>query len=238
MAVLFENTFETGLADGTAITVANSDDGTAGNPFNEVNAGVGGVIEFDTARVAHGSLAARYVPAVSTPCFANAPFTSDTEIFTRIYLYLTTAIADDMWLHDFNDAGGGGNRCGLVVIGSDDLLYVFNGPLGAADSSTATVPNGQWVRIETRLLTHATTGLIEARMFVGESETMLDNAILPSTNTSGDVDWVKTGSGNPDATIPEFSLDSFVVVDDDWPGPFDTGSPPDTGHILRPAMVL
>jgi hypothetical protein len=79
------NTFETGIADGTTITAANSDDGTAGNAFDFVNAS--GTRVFDTDLFKSGARSLLLGSSSGTTPYVawSAAWTASTDIYVRMY---------------------------------------------------------------------------------------------------------------------------------------------------------
>lgn len=89
MAYRVENTCETGIAAGSAVTAGNSDDGTAGTAF-QTSKGATSTINYSDTKVANGTRSHRYTVAASESAFLQFPLPEAThlDIVVRTYLYL------------------------------------------------------------------------------------------------------------------------------------------------------
>jgi len=158
------NTFETGLADGTAITTGNSGGG-AGNAWNTVQ-GTGGLPAYSTTQVMHGSLVAKFNHlANNQQSYVNWTGLGSitTYIYCRYYLYLT-AFPNFTWLPVVCLTAAAGvngrfniNTFGLLVLAQNDTTQKAIG--------TVPVALNQWVRIEGHLFPSTTVSTMEMRMW-------------------------------------------------------------------------
>ena len=229
MALPLSNTFETGLADETTITVANSDDGSAGNAFDLVQIGGVGVGVYDAARAAHGTLSARITLDGTNGGFLewDASMGTQTEIFGRVYIYRTATPADDQWLITCRD---GSTTAALFRWSTTGKIDVFDSPLSSPATSTNNVPLNQWVRIEWRLLCNATTGIAEAKMFNLDDSSPIETITKSSANTLTQVTQVHIGQFAALASGSDFWLDDMLINNTGYPGP--AGTPP-VAPVLR-----
>ena len=218
--ILAANSFETGVADETTITLANSDDGGAGNAFNVVVFGAGSAV-FDTARAAHGTRSARLTAASpGTPIYLGwqvATVGTRTEIFGRAYIYKTAHPSGNQYPILFLD--GASNRCGLIYWGNDGSLFVFNQSLGVSDGGTVGWQLNAWNRVEFRLVCGTTTGSLEARLYAGDSTTLLDVASISNTDTLTSVAQVLVGDSSGATASNVTWVDDVQVNLTGWPGP-------------------
>lgn len=225
MALPLSNNFETGLADETGITIANSDDGSAGNAFDDIFFGGAGTGVFDTARAAHGTLSARLTPDTAAPVILRweaASHGSVTTQYGRVYLYRTAAPVTNHHrvIEPFN-ASGSAN--GAVLVTSGQKLRVFDANFSTPADSTTNFPLNEWVRIEWKLVCHATTGSIEAKMFQYDSTTALETISLTNTNTLSEVSRCYIGQTTSESIgAGAFWLDDIVVNSTGYPGPVAT----------------
>lgn len=186
MALPLSNTFETGLADETAITALNSDDGSAGNAFDAVFTGGTGTYVYDTARAAHGTLSARCTPDSSNPInleWNNTSAGDATDEYGRLYLYRTAWPTPDLhWLVRYENSAGTVD----AVFGpyADGKIYVYDATLTAPASMTSTLPLNEWVRLEWHITCSDTTGLIEVKMFSGDSTSPIETLTRTNVDTN------------------------------------------------------
>lgn len=215
MALPLSNNFETGIADGTTITIANSDDSTAGNAFDAVN--IDTAIVFDSAHVMHGSKAGKFT--VGTPGGCNVQWStsmgSQTQIWGRVYLFKTVTPAANQWLVRLENAT---NTVGLVYLGSDADLYVFDGPLTTSAAAGLSLSNNLWLRFEFHLVCSATVGVLEAKVFDGDNTTPLGTAGFTTGNTRTNVTIVQFGETAAN-TNQTFWLDAVHLNSTAYPGP-------------------
>jgi len=158
------NTFETGLADGTAITTGNSGGG-AGNAWNTVQ-GTGGLPAYSTTQVMHGSLVAKINHlANNQQSYVNWTGLGSitTDIYWRYYLYLT-AFPNVTWLPVVCLTAAAGvngrfniNTSGILVLSQNDTTQKAIG--------TVPVALNQWVRIEGHLFPSTTVSTMEMKMW-------------------------------------------------------------------------
>lgn len=214
MALPLSNTFETGLADETAITDLNSDDGAAGNAWDAVVLVGASAAVYDTARAAHGTLSARITQDGANGALLRwlASHGAQTEVAGRLYIYRTAhPTPDGQWMILPQNAGG--TDLGLVRWDTGGTLTVFDSTLGTSTTSTATVPLNEWVRIEWWLrcrASGATGGFLRASFFHGDDSQPIET-VQVSGNTGTVVEQLEFGQPVGLATGGSFWLDDIRV---------------------------
>jgi hypothetical protein len=210
VALPLANSFETGLADETAITAVNSD--IAGHPFDAI----GGECLYDNLRAAHGSLSMKGV--VDAVEVANIDWSTAigtvTEMYTRLYLYMTAWPTSTMRLIRTKNSSAA--DVSYVQIGNDGIIYAVD---ATSFSSPATLlPINEWVRFEWRLLASTTVGINHLRIYQADSATILDEVTRTSVNTGVDIDVLAIGNCTS-SNVGTFWLDDLAVSGTDWIGP-------------------
>jgi hypothetical protein len=213
VALPLSNSFETGLADETALTIANSDDGAAGNAFDTVT----GTVVLDSAQAAHGTLSARMdttATAAAAVHWEGTAVGTVTEIYTRIYVY-RTAVPAAQQRHMRIRNSSAADTC-YSVIHTDGDVYIFDAA-GGFSNMTTDLPLNQWVRLEYHLIAHATAGTWEVRMYSGDSATLLDSVSRSSVNTGSDISQVRMGSTTV-VNAGVFWIDDVAAATTGWIG--------------------
>jgi hypothetical protein len=219
------NTFEGGT-DGTTITAGNSG-GASGDALENITIGAGDAdLEFDNAHPAHGSLGARFLSgATATTVFADWTFTGVAELFTRFYLWLPSTTPLDDRVVFCTAAGGSTGRFNITNSSGPKLQVFAEGDFSNAIGTVA-VTRDALIRIETRILLHASAGIVEAKLFNSpESATPSDTVTLTGiANTHTLHNRVRFGWNNNAATR-EYWMDSLAIDSAGYIGPFVEASP-------------
>lgn len=221
MTLPLSNTFETHLADETAISAANSGDGNAGDAFDAVSVGGAGVAVYDTGQRYTGSYAGRFQQDGTNGNFlqwASSSVGSVTQMFGRFYIYVAAQPADSFWIIVPLLTG---TRNGIVRWNASGTIDVFDSTLGLAQSGSQTVPLNQWVRFEWRLVCHASAGSFEFKMFRGDSITPVETVTLSGANTLGSSNTIEIGQAVGFATGLTWWLDEIEVNSTEYPGPVE-----------------
>jgi hypothetical protein len=153
------NTFESGQADGTAITTANSG-GAAGDAFSAVT----GAPPFSTAHAKSGSLAMKFD---TTATFAQKHvdwtgfgIAADVDVWYRVYLYISANPASGPRLFCVRKSSPAGNSA-FISITTAGKVQGMNAAQSGVATGTVSVALNQWVRIEFRVRSSTTIGQIE-----------------------------------------------------------------------------
>lgn len=218
------NTFEGG-SDETTITTGNSGGGS-GDAFYNINLDAGGgTAVFDNARAAHGTYSARLNngtnPSGSTYVeWDDSSYGDLTTHYGRAYFYFST-IQSTARIILFRFASL--IFLELVTGGSGNFRIRDNTAFTA--NSTNTVPTGQWVRFEWKLVHSATVGEFTVRYYAdAESSTPTETLSITNgdTGTSGDYVWFGPILSAVNQTL---WVDSLIVGATDWPGPAVSPTP-------------
>lgn len=181
----FTNSFETGLASGTAITAANSGNGSAGRPFDSVFVTGAGTAVYDTAVIRAGSSRSAKISTESgaggTVSWSAASADFAAETVHRMYFQL------DAMPFAIEQTGPSVEL--FRIFGLNDLLETVQAAVSfddagvlRVDTSTSaanTVTSGVWYRLELRL--SAAAGL-EAFLYDGEGATPIATVVAAGFN--------------------------------------------------------
>lgn len=178
------NTFESGLADGTALTAANSG-GSAGTAFGLVNNGTGSTLVFSTTTPMSGTRCALLTPAASVACEVRWTDFNAATLVASWYHRWDTAV--DMDGHEFFRFYTGANRAVSGVIKTTSGQINFNNSAAASVwASTNAVAANTWYRFEAYCKpgpTGTTDGEAEFAYYLGDSATPVQ-AMARVTNIS------------------------------------------------------
>lgn len=222
------NTFETGIADGTTITTANSDDGTpsAGDAFNTVT----GAPKFSTAQTMHGSLVAL--------CDHNAANQQSnvtwsglgsitTSVWWRMYFYITGVTATKTWTPIIFQTAAAAIS-GRIEFNSTPVLRLRNSAGTTLATGTVTLPIGQWMRLEGRIISSTTVGELEMKVWFTDPQStgtpddaLSATAAVLGANTDR-ADWGLTAFGS--GMLFDCYLDDIALSTVTWIGPAVTSA--------------
>lgn len=219
MALPLSNSFETGLADETLITAANSDDGSAGNAFDAI----GGELRFDDARAAHGSLSCRVV--IDAAEVGNIDWSSAigtvTELGVRGYFYFDHTPTSQHRLIRLKNSSNV-DTC-YAVLHTDGDIYCFDA-VGGFYQITTNCPQNEWVRIELRVVASTTVGIVHVKLFQHDSTTLFGEASGTNVNTGADIDVLAIGNCTA-SNVGTFWMDDLAAVASGFPGPVSDAIP-------------
>ena len=231
MALPLSNTFETGLADETTITTGNSGDGTAGDAFDVVF----GSPVYDSARSSHGTLSMRCDTAGVSARYVgySTSHGAETTMWGRAYVYRTNTPSGDVT----NFVRALDSSSDIFSIGwyLDGNMYTY---IAGLSSPTAIGPvnNNEWIRVEWKVICHATTGSTEVRLYAGDSTSEFDSQIRSNVNTGAEIDETQIGSTFAQNVGSSTWVDGFALSDTDWIGPAVEPDPGPTLHVVRSSL--
>lgn len=220
MTLVKSNIFEGG-SDGTTITTGNSG-GASGDAWAQVDIGTGCTCEFDSARASHGTLSGRFAAGGTAAAVTTRwSFTDAPDMYSRFYLYLasTATIANRLLL--FETSGFSNTGRFEIVDSTGPKLKIWREGDGASATGTVNMTRDAWVRIETRILLHASAGIVEAKLFNTPGSSTPDDTITLSgiANTNTNHGRCRFGWNNNVATR-EYWLDSIALDNAAYLGPF------------------
>lgn len=215
--VTLSNSFDTGLTQGTSISLANSDDGTAGNAFTFKT----GSVTYNTASTLHGSNAGSVFTSSAKQAVVGWDFPAQNEIYARIYYQRSTI--NQTTSQALISINGPDGPFVIAEGGTTNVLSV--GPKnrsGMTNSSYLTVYN-KWYRLEV----HAVAGIglagsITARLYDGDTMTLLSEVIYSDASKTiptisslsyGVESYVTTSSGI-------YIIDEIGADTTNWIGPY------------------
>jgi hypothetical protein len=185
------NSFENGLADGTAITAANSDDDTAGDAFDFVT---GTVVVADTDVALHGTRSALITTSGASGLLYWDPASPASEIWIRMYFRLADATpASALTILDTNGADGSTAAFDVRVTTGGNLNIRI--PSTSRHTSTTTLTDNTWYRLEIHAVgvdAATDTTAVDARLFYGANlegstpdESFGDSTAYDTAGTAG-----------------------------------------------------
>lgn len=206
------NTAEGGT-DATTVTTGNSG-GNSGDAFDLVDITGGSTVTFDNDHPAHGGMAIKVDGAAGGVGYVRWATTA-TESWGGAYCY-----TDDVTNNRIVQIGGpGGTNRAYVEISAGDKLKVYNRTGAGTAEGAVVISNSIPFRIDWHFIAHATTGLIEAKLFLAPDSTIATETVtLANTDTGSDVDKVNYGHFNG-TNDPALWLDDLQLSTTGWTGP-------------------
>jgi hypothetical protein len=224
------NSFENGLADGTAITAANSDDGTAGDAFDFVTASV---VVADTDITLHGARTALISTSAASGLLYWDPASPASEIWVRMYFRLADATpAAALTILDANGSDTATAAFDVRVTTGGNLNIRI--PSTSRHTSTTTLTDNTWYRLEVHAVgvdAATDTTAVDARLFYGANlEGSTPDESFGNTTAYGTAGTVGTFGritfGVISSSTTTMSLDSLGYSDVTWLGSTDPPAPP------------
>lgn len=221
-------TFERGTQGGT---ISTSDGGSI-TAWNSVTTNlVSGTTYpiYDGTHVLriNGSLASKFQSSAAA-CFTEwnniGPVTTH---YGRLYLYLTEAVAGSPWFVRGRDNGG--TKAFVLDLTATPKIRIQDNP-GTALTMTTTLPFNQFFRVEWKVISSATVGQVEVKLFLEPfSSTPTETLTSPATwNTRADLDAINIGMINATTNGPWW-FDDVAVSFSAYPGP--SQSPVDSNDL-------
>ncbi len=227
MAFRLVNTFEGDTAGSTLPTAGpgNGSGQRSGNSFDRI---VGGAtLIADNSQVMHGSLSGKINLGAASNSGGvgwtqQSIVTGATTVYTRFYFRISSLPGSNArWIMFADNAAA--NTLGGVVLRTDGKIDLVDTAFTVQATSTTVLTTGQWYRIEVKLVSHATTGSLDAKLFVGsnvEGGTPDETVSFANQNTNGGaMQWLNIGSTN---AVTNFSMwvDSIELNSTGYPGAF------------------
>ncbi len=213
------NTFEGGT-QGVTITTANSG-GVSGNAFDSVNIGTGGTCIYDNTHVHSGTLEneqALGATAGQVYVVWSTSLGSVTELYSRIYLYLTANPGATAGKIEYIS----GAAAVFLAISTTGKIGLINAASATVALSTNSITLNAWNRLEFHCIQNATTGTIQARLFFGssvDSATPTESLDGGATNTgSSAYSAIRIGQTN-NASNVTYWVGDVATSTTGWIGP-------------------
>ena len=211
------NSAETGLADGTAVTVANSDDGSAGTALSAL-ATTGGALTYSTTTPHAGTLNYRQVIGTTGNAYLRcASGLAGTTAAMRAYFLIESnaLTGNTMVMRMLN--GSSGSMGGFRL--TSTLVPQFQNAAGTTVGSAGSALSlSTWYRFEAWVTPGSTTstGRVDMRIYLGEDDTtplLSYNSVAFNAGTAltpRTMEWGRSGTAAGAITLRTDDL----VVDD------------------------
>lgn len=196
----YQNTYQTGLADGTALTVANSDDGTpsAGTAFTSVT---GGTQQFTTTNFLFGSRSVSVAHLATTAAYhAWEAMAGATGAFAAdLYFYMPSRpVTNDQVLFAFRRGAAGATGIAPILIRTNgNIRATSDAGGGTAIAESASVFNsaGHYRVSVYGQVDTATTGELHIRAYSVDATTKVETLIASTDSTTANLGTVMDVSG-------------------------------------------
>jgi len=214
------NSFAGGTS-GVTISTGNSG-GASGSAFDSVVVGSGGTAQFSNAQAAHGGLAAlvQTTTANSTNVAWSTSMGSQSQVWFRLYMYF--ASLPSAATRFFSVVNGGGTGCARFQVTTSGNLQVLDGTGTQITFSTATIPAGQWFRVEGFAVLSASVGQTQVSLYtVPDGTTAVEtDTSAASQNTLGAPVTYAFGPATAVANQGPFYMDDIGLSNTGPLGPF------------------
>jgi hypothetical protein len=220
--VIWTNTFDGGT-NGAGLTVANSG-GASGNAF----AAVESTIVFANTRAQSGSLSAKLSSGANSSYGRLA--NTDRNVAARFYVWFDAAHSIDYTMWQPRVTTSAATSLYNVMVNQDSHFRLRTGPTGTVLwDSTATVPLGQWVRVEVlhKQGVAADDGQLRIAYYLGDSTTPVEMSPwftgLNLRGAEGVAGQIYLGKTSGDAYASNAYMDTVAIKTGtdyaDWIGP-------------------
>lgn len=212
-----KNNFESG-SNGTTISVSNSASPNAWSAVTGPGNGVSAVA-YNSAIVANGLLSGKFQSGAGAGTdfvnWAQSVFGTQTTWYGRVYINITGATPTQ------NRSGMKTNANVRWAISTARKIELYNGGATVGATSTTIIPTGQWVRIEWKIIHHASAGSFEMKIFLTPNSLTPDEtfSFTNANTTSAGCTAVNFGIWTSVVNHPEFYLDDIEVNNTGYPGP-------------------
>jgi hypothetical protein len=211
---LLRQTFENG-ANGALVTTTTSRGG--GDSFSLIS-DTGSALTYDTSRSVNGTRS-MHINATTNAYTRWDAFqigeTPPTTFYFRLYLWMDANPSTTRRIAAFYD-----NTNTLVFglnISTGGKVQSYDAANTSMGLSTTSISLGQWVRIEGKVFTNATTGTVDMRLYNSpQSATATETWAYTARNTGPHFDEVRWG--NTAAVTQEMWMDDIAMSFDDWIG--------------------
>jgi len=161
------------------VTTGNSG-GVSGYAWDAVTLDSGGLAKFNNLHAMHGVLGYKLTGSGNGGAFL-AWSTPQTTIYGRAYLLVQTFPAGTT---SVIDARNSGVNAAAVRLNAAKKLEIWDGLGNLVGTGTTVLVQDTWYRIEFQFVFGLTTGSITARLYSGDSTTLLETITASSLNTN------------------------------------------------------
>ena len=206
--------FELGTA-GNTLTTGDTGDATA---YNTVAIGSGTTLVYSTDQAKFGS---QSMKCQQTGGAGNIQFdvSSITDTYGRFYLYRSAVPSGT--LHQLIRFQNTGSFSSYIAINhSTGRLYIRDVSAAKTATGTVSIATSQWIRIEYHLVTHASTGSLEVKLFNSpDSTTATETISFTAGNTLSAIDTYRIGNISSMTDGPWY-MDQILLNATSYPGPY------------------
>lgn len=213
------NTFETGAVDGTQVSIANSDDASAGDAVTSVTNPAN--VTYSTTTAAHGDLSVKIniTGTSSFMVFSGLNPGGASQVYGRCYFYIPTG-GSTIQLMQARNVGAGATICQFSINASRQFRVQTGGGVQIGTATGALAEN-TWYRVEYRItidLALGTTGEVIGSIYQGDSTSPVGTfGGTSSALGTNPIDSMRVGITNN--VTQSVYIDDVVVGASDYPGP-------------------
>jgi hypothetical protein len=233
----------------TNLTVANSGQVPGNSPFQIVDAGSGSNhIEYKDA-VLLGRASAEYVllvstttPATSSAMLWTTSMGTQTQIWMRMYLYLTDLPSTTGCLFNayiFECDNGAAYSAFIEIDRTTGAISLFNGPETLDITTTNVLPLDDWARVEARITFSTTVGSADVKLFLDPDSDTPDETVSATGWNMGTSSANSYAFGYPTvvANRPPLYISGLELNNTGWPGPAPLRQRGVPGVLTNPIAV-
>ncbi len=210
-------TFEAGV-DGNTIAT-----GEGNTPYDLAGKGASGTFTYSSTQK-YGTLSAKVT--TGTGAFQIIRWSTAlgtlTDQYGRAYLFVPSLPGSAQAI--IMDSANGGNPRWGFVLNSDGKITLRNGTaLGSTQASaTVAISTNQWVRLEFRVISSATVGQMEIKLFNSPDSAVVTETVATTANlnTGANSTSIDFGANILNATAFTFYMDNIVAGATSYPGPY------------------
>jgi len=191
----------TNTCQGTNGVAVLSNNSVGPNQFDTVStSGAGNTITYDNTHIQNGTVSIKtLVGATSGTAYiiwkasiSNTPYLT---MYSRMYLWIDALPTSNTRLIAF--LGSSSTLRGSVQLLTTGQIRTINAAGSTVATTTATVPTGQWVRVEFDCTGDVAVGVLTARLYnTATSNTPTETLNSTAQNTGGTIDEIRMGQSS------------------------------------------
>lgn len=223
MAATFRNNANGGT-NGTAISYTASGGATSGDDWDFIAIGTNGSITYANSP-ARGPLSYKMTvgATVADVKVEWQHLQPSTTTYVRFYVYLPTLPSSSFRFLELSDGTQGVWSFGFRA---DGRISVRDAVSASMNVSTTALPTGRWLRLEARVVSHATTGSSVVKIYT-EADSPYPAETVTSTNSfntapnGNGIEIVRYGIVGSTTANYTYYLDDIAISNDGYLGPAD-----------------
>lgn len=247
MTALPVNSFMDGTSGSTLNTGGNGIPGlgtSSGLLFDATTVNAGSSLNYDTTHFYSGTQSCLISTTSAVTCYgtwvSSGSMTQAAQRWFRLYLYMT---ANPSSVHQLYVALVSGVRCADVIINANGTLSMRNTSGTTVITTTNTVNLNAWYRIEGYVISNASTGQVELKLFnspASATPTETQTSAANLNTLGGQINNIRYGLGTGNVANVSWWMDdvadaiagyigpgavlSNMVVGGQWPNGFSVNS--------------